>query len=123
VLFRSRIRRLDDINCNDFWKKSLAERQSINFPIQSTASDIKLCGIQAIKEHFIKDDVIIIGEVHDSILGIYNYDLVSGLNHEDVVEEITRLMTKPPLFDKFNINFPIPLTVSFEFDFWGNEQK
>lgn len=69
-----RKRRLHDIDSDNFGKKSEAERQAINAPIQGTSSDFGLFSLVIIREKILKGelpvDMMLAYTVHDS-LGFY----------------------------------------------------
>jgi DNA polymerase I-like protein with 3'-5' exonuclease and polymerase domains len=71
-----RKRRLLNINSDNWGKKSEAERQSVNAPIQGAASDFALFSSILIRESkkkgIIPSELIQVGTVHDSLIFYFN---------------------------------------------------
>jgi len=72
-----RIRRLPHINSTDYALSSYAERQAINFPIQSFSSDLALLGMYLFwREVRDKKSVQVLWFVHDAVFFMCREDLV-----------------------------------------------
>jgi DNA polymerase I-like protein with 3'-5' exonuclease and polymerase domains len=63
-----RVRHLPDIRSNDNGVRAEAERQAINSPVQSFASDLMLLSLIELMRILPQGEVQIVGTVHDSIL-------------------------------------------------------
>lgn len=111
-----RRRRLPDLQLNwqgDKEKERLykdALRKAINSPIQSFGSgDLKLMAILGIRTEMKKrgwwgKKMMIIGEVHDSVLYWADEDIIV-----EVTEICQRIMRHPPLLDELNIHIDVKL--------------
>lgn len=66
-----RVRHLPLINSKDNEKRSQAERQSINSPIQSCLSDFTLWTISILNEQYRDEGLWIAGMTHDSVYGYF----------------------------------------------------
>lgn len=71
-----RVRHLPDIHSKDRAVQGEAERQAINSPVQSFASDLMLLALIELHRMMPKDEAIIVGTVHDSILAEVRDDVV-----------------------------------------------
>jgi DNA polymerase-1 len=107
-----RRRNLPDVNSSDFSVVNRAFRQGLNFTIQSTASDILLCGLLGIANRFLMGNLTarVVSTVHDSI------EVVCP---QDEVEEVCaiiydELVNYPYIKEKFNIHFDVPLRIDLE---------
>jgi DNA polymerase-1 len=107
-----RRRNLPDVNSSDFSVVNRAFRQGLNFTIQSTASDILLCGLLGIANRFLMGNLTarVVSTVHDSI------EVVCP---KDEVEEVCaiiydELVNYPYIKEKFNIHFDVPLRIDLE---------
>ena len=107
-----RRRNLPDIASKDYSVVNRAARQGLNFTIQSTASDILLCGLlgthRRLKEEGV--DAWPVATVHDSIELISHKDDV-GRCLEIVYDE---LVNYPFIKKHFNIYFDVPLKIDAE---------
>lgn len=121
-----RYRRLPEVYSTDEGVRAEAIRQAINSPIQGFGSgDLKVMAMLAIMEHFhpdpdrymqLGDEVIITGEVHDSITGWLRED--KALENAKIIKE---LMEHPPLLPVFEIDLCVPLVAEIEIGkSWGN---
>lgn len=63
-----RARHLPDINSADKDVQAEAERQAINSPVQSTASDMMLSALVSLHGQMDPEEAAVVGTVHDSIL-------------------------------------------------------
>jgi DNA polymerase-1 len=111
-----RWRPLPDINSNDWPKKGGAERQAVNTPVQSLASDITLMVLNelykdpALKRAGIKP----IATVHDSILFLVPDDQLK------MIPYIQEQMEEPPLEMLFGVKLGVPLETEAKVgDYWG----
>lgn len=107
-----RFRKLPEIYSDNFKDKSGAERKSINTPVQSTASDILLCGMIEIVNTC--PDVIVCGTVHDSILME-----VPNEKAEELRLKVKHIMEHPQLLKEFGIELEVPLCVDAPLGDWG----
>jgi len=107
-----RRRNLPDIGSKDYSVVNRAARQGLNFTIQSTASDILLCGLLGTHRRLKDEDVAAwpVATVHDSIELISHKDDV-GRCLEIVYEE---LVNYPFIKKNFNIYFDVPLKIDAE---------
>lgn len=120
-----RYRRLPGVYANDEGVRAEAERQAVNSPIQGFGSgDLKVMAMVALMDRFhpdkhrfqqLGDEVIIIGEVHDSVLGWIREDVA-----EERAYEIKSIMETPPLLNEFEIDLSVPLLVEVDVgSAWG----
>lgn len=107
-----RRRNLRDVNSKDKGVVNRALRQGLNFTIQSTASDILLCGLLGIHDSFTnaKMKSRIVATVHDSI------ELICP--PEELAEACSivfnELVNYPYMRNKFGIDLAVPLGVDME---------
>ena len=107
-----RRRNLRDVDSKDRSVVNRALRQGLNFTIQSSASDILLCGLVGVSKRFKKAnlDARVVATVHDSLEIIScEEDLPQCL--EIVYDE---LVNYPHLKNLFGINFEVPLGIDME---------
>tara|TARA_Y100000310_G_scaffold137913_1_gene136873 strand:+ start:12179 stop:13294 length:1116 start_codon:yes stop_codon:yes gene_type:complete len=107
-----RRRNLPDIGSKDFSVKNRAFRQGLNFTIQSTASDVLLCGLLGAHRRLKREAVRAypVATVHDSLEVVcHKEDLAKCL--EILYDE---LVNYPFIKDKFNIHFDVPLKIDAE---------
>lgn len=107
-----RFRRLPDIYSDDPFLRSSAERRSVNTPVQSTASDILLCGLIEIVNTC--PEVYVCGTVHDSILME-----VPNEKAEECQAKVKHIMEHPQLLKIFDIELKVPLNVDAPPGDWG----
>lgn len=110
-----RRRNLPDIDSKDYSVVNRAARQGLNFTIQSTASDILLCGLLGAEREFKKRGLSarVCATVHDSIELICHKDNIQEcleIVHEQLVEY-------PFIKENFNIHFDVPLKIDAEVGF------
>lgn len=89
-----------------------AQRQAINSPVQSFASDINLMVLLQLTEEF--PQVQAIGTIHDAILVFCPIHLV-----ETVALRGLEIMKRPKLFDTFGINLRVPIKGDCKVGAWG----
>lgn len=96
-----------------------AQRQAINSPVQSLASDITLAGALAIHKYFSRSIVRICGTVHDAVLM-----WVRTTHLKRVIKKARQLMEHPPLIERtFNCRMSIPLIAEAKIGAWGVGKK
>src|SRR5690606_21017600 len=109
-----RIRHLPEVMSSDKAVRAEAERQAINSPVQSAASDLNLFAAIRISEAF-PDDVRIIATVHDAILMEVRESKLS-----EILPKIKRIMEdRDAVSDVFGWDIPIPLEVEIKVGPWG----
>jgi uracil-DNA glycosylase family 4 len=81
-----------------------AIRMAINTPVQSFASDMKLMSLLAVDKAIDEDYAYLFGEIHDSILLEVRDDML-----DTVIDRVLKIMSHPPLLDKFGIELTIPV--------------
>lgn len=111
-----RYRHLPQIYSMNEGLRAEAGRHAINSRVQGFATDLKALALIEISETFKRSDLLIKGEVHDSILmWIKRYKL-----HE-LVPRIKKIMESPHLLlSKFGIQLDVPLIADVEIGPWGN---
>lgn len=123
-----RIRRLPDIQSTNWEVAGAAERQAINSPVQSTASDFTLLAISllmgelegplqveypALQESVAK----VVGTVHDSVLFLVRGDMVDA-----VLPTIKGTMEHLPLQRLFNWSLAVPVEIDVKVSsHWAEE--
>jgi len=107
-----RRRNLRDVGSKDRSVVNRALRQGLNFTIQSSASDILLCGLIGVAKR-IKEaslDARVVATVHDSL------EIISS--EKDLEKTLCivydELVNYPNLRSLFGINFDVPLSVDVE---------
>ena len=117
-----RIRHLPNIYSPDNEIRGSAERQAINTPVQSLASDITLLAMilidKQLQQRYGDENACVIGQVHDAIL-VQAKDVISdevATLVKQCMEYVPKILTK-----KFGLTLDVPIvaevTVS---DSWGN---
>jgi DNA polymerase-1 len=91
-----------------------AERQAINSPVQSFANEINLMSALQLREEYGPDKVRIVGTVHDAILAMVKTELVP-----EVMGRLLTIMTRPRLFDEFDIKLKVPVLADGKVGPWG----
>lgn len=101
-----RVRHLPDIYSEDKDVRAEAERQAVNSPIQSLASDMMLMSMAILHSIMPPKEARIVGSVHDSLL----FEI-----RDDVVDKWTRTikqtMENLPLKRLFDIELTVPIKV------------
>jgi DNA polymerase-1 len=107
-----RRRNLPDVDSQDFSVVNRAYRQGLNFTIQSTASDILLCGLLGAERRLKKEgvDAYPVATVHDSIEVICHKDNLT----ECLTIMYDELVNYPFMREKFNIHLDVPLKIDAE---------
>ena len=107
-----RRRNLRDVGSKDRSVVNRALRQGLNFTIQSSASDILLCGLVGVFKRLKGAglDSKVVATVHDSL------EIISSEKDLKQTMEIVydELVNYPNLRKLFGINFDVPLAVDFE---------
>jgi len=107
-----RRRNLPDVTSEDQTVANRALRQGLNFTIQSTASDILLCGLLGCCKEFSKKGFLArpVATVHDSLEVICPFNEV-----EQVLEIIHEQLVNVPIIKQvFNLEFSVPLKIDAE---------
>lgn len=115
-----RRRRLPDIWEDDGYLAAMAERQAINAPVQSMASDLMLLAIVEMSRTLSPRDAQIVCTVHDSVV---LYVRKGALRR--VAGQVARAMLYPPIERMFGARpLRVPLEVEFEVGpAWGKSEK
>lgn len=85
-------------------ERAEAQRQAINSPVQSCASDLNLSAALELREKFSPEVMHIVGTVHDAILIEVRDDHV-----KKVAKRLLDIMKRPRLLDDFEIDIPVPV--------------
>lgn len=109
-----RKRRLPDAQGSDEAARKAAERQAVNSPIQSYASDHNLMAALQLREEYSRKHVRICGTVHDAILL-----RVRNSHVEEVYLRLLEIMKHPKLMDVLDIEFTVPLEADGSIGPWG----
>lgn len=116
-----RTRHLPDMASEDPGVRAEAERQAINSPVQSFASDLTLLSMVLLDKHFKKHNlpVHILGTVHDAI----NFEV-----REDALAEVLPIirdtMGNLPLERKFGIRVDVPILADLKVGtHWGGARE
>jgi uracil-DNA glycosylase family 4 len=99
---------------DDKMKRQEAERQAINSPIQSCASDLNLCSALELTRRHSSRYMRIVGTVHDSILIEVRKDKLRL-----VVADALRIMRKPAMLKEFDIVFKVPMEAEAKIGPWS----
>jgi DNA polymerase I-like protein with 3'-5' exonuclease and polymerase domains len=91
-----------------------AERQAINSPVQSFASDLNIMSALQLHKEYTRDKVRIVGSVHDSLLIYVRKPYVV-----EVANRIQEIMRWPKLLDVFQIEFTVPLESEVKIGPWS----
>lgn len=109
-----RLRRLPEVFSPDEGMQAEAERQAINSPVQSFASDLTLMSVIEIDRDIPKTDAICFGTVHDAILFRVRNEVL-----EETVMKIKAIMENPKLLKVFGITMPVPIIADMDIGDWG----
>lgn len=103
-----RIRRLPAIHSEDLFLRGEAERQAINFPIQSCSAEITLIGMYLFwKEIQNKNDVQLLWQIHDSIFFMAKEDKLTY--YMNILKDCMENKTKTYVSKHFNIDIKYPI--------------
>lgn len=112
-----RKRRLWDIDSRDKEIRGEAERQAINSPIQSMASDMNLMSMVSLHEQLDQSVCRIIATVHDSILFEVREEAI-----DDVIPIIVDTMENLPLEETFGCVLTVPIIADIKVGrFWSED--
>jgi uracil-DNA glycosylase family 4 len=92
-----------------------AERQAINTPIQSFASDWNLMVAIQVREEFPPPRVRIVGTVHDSVLCEVSEKILPRF-----CERILEIIRNPKLLNTFTTPISVPMEGDIEIGAWGS---
>lgn len=96
-------------------KIAQAERNAINSPVQSLASDINLSAFVALSEKYTDTNLVRIeGTIHDAILVIAREDIANQVAHD-----MKYFMEHPPIFEKMGIRLTVPIESEVEVGPWS----
>lgn len=104
-----RVRHLPDIRSGDEEVRKEAERQAINSPVQSLASDLMLLSLVILHNEMDPSEAKIVGTVHDSIL----FEIVED-EVDTWVARIRKTMENLPLKQKFGVELSVPIRVDIK---------
>jgi len=111
-----RLRHLPDITSADEMVRQEAERQAINSPVQSTASDLMLASLVQLHKILPQKHIKIVGTVHDSLLFEVNEDYVD--KYAPVVKEVMEDLDR--VKHTFGADITVPIIVDIEYgSHWG----
>lgn len=111
-----RVRHLPDVLSGDRQVAAEAERQAINSPVQSLASDLMLLSMVQLQGRLRPGDARIVGTVHDALL----FDV-----REDAVPEVARTVKEvmedmEPVKRLFGAEITVPIVVELKVGpYWG----
>lgn len=110
-----RKRRLPAARSNqDTPQRREAERQAINSPVQSFANDINLMALIQLVSEFPRSICRVVGTVHDAILVMVKREYVP-----QVYKRLLEIMSRPKLFDDFDIEMDVPIEAEAKIGPWG----
>ena len=112
-----RRRHLYNINSEDFWLRSEAERQAINFPIQSFSSDLNLIA-QILLEKYIRkegleDEIQTLFLIHDAMFGIVREDKVKLAQW--LTKQAMEVWSKEYIKKYFDVDVDYPIASEFAY--------
>lgn len=101
------------------YKVGEAERQAVNSPVQSLASDINLLAAIEIDQRVSNDFAQIVGTVHDSILILVRKDKL-----DVVAREVKKIMEDPTVLrEQFKVKLKVPLVAEAKVGAWSKGKK
>jgi DNA polymerase-1 len=107
-----RVRHLPNINSNDNGVRMEAERQAINSPVQSTASDLTLFAMVTLhKEVLNPREIRMVMTVHDSIRFEVREEMIGEYSHA-----VKQVMETLPLRRTFGTELTVPIVADVD---WG----
>lgn len=110
-----RRRNLPGVSAPDSSVRAEAERQAINSPVQSFASDLMLMSLLQLDKRLPPRRAFPIGTVHDELLFQVHEDYV-----EEAVDIIYSTMLNPPLKQWFDVELSVPIEVEISVgQHWG----
>lgn len=100
---------------NDTPQRGEAERQSVNSPVQSLASDINLLSALQLRKEFPGPELRMYGTIHDAIL----ID-VAATHMKIIAKRILEIMAKPDaLKDAFDVEIEVPIMGEVKVGAWS----
>lgn len=110
-----RFRALPDIYSNSWMLRGGAQRQSINTPVQSTASDLLVFSAIEVDRKLSKEfDINVVGTIHDALL----YECPDRYVEQANIE-VKKIMENPEALDIFGVSFKVPLVADITVGAWG----
>lgn len=91
-----------------------AERQAVNSPVQSFASDLNIMAALQLRKEFPGKEIFIIGTIHDAIL----VD-VADSHMKIVAKRLLEIMQKPELLKVFDVEIPVPIEAEVKVGAWS----
>lgn len=91
-----------------------AQRQAINSPVQSFANELNLMAALEMADTFGSDWFGLVGTVHDAVLVEVRNDMVEHVYHTGL-----RIMSKPKLLKKFDIDLNVPIEAEAKIGPWA----
>jgi uracil-DNA glycosylase family 4 len=114
-----RVRHLPDVDSPDKMVQGEAERQAINSPVQSLASDMMLLSMTIFDRLMPDDEGFMVGTVHDALLFEIREDKVRKW-----VPVIRQVMDNLPLKKKFGVVLDVPILVDISVGtHWGEGES
>lgn len=105
-----RVRHLPDIRSGDRGVVKEAERQAINSPVQSTASDFMLLALIILNRTLDEREAYICGSIHDSLLFCIRMDVL-----DRIATYIVHTMTHLPVKKLFGAECDVPIEVELKY--------
>src|SRR5690606_37515815 len=102
------------MSTHDSPERGAAERQAINSPVQSFASDLNLMAMLDLRERFPRNVLQFVGTVHDALLMEVKEDYV-----DEVYHSVLKVMQRPKLLDEMDIRLKIPIEAEAKVGDWG----
>jgi len=113
-----RVRHLPDVESQDKEVQQEAERQAVNSPVQSMASDMMLLALVLLHDRMDPTEARIVGSIHDEILFEIREDVVAKW-----VPIIKGIMEHLPLKKKFGAELTVPIVVDIAVrTHWGEDE-
>lgn len=112
--FYGRKRHLPGIYSHDHSVRAEAERQAVNAPVQGGIGDHKAMIVIEIDETFPKEQLRIVGEVHDSVLMWIKEEHIMH-----ILPELHYIAEHPRLAKEYGVDYPITIAVDMEVGVWG----
>lgn len=110
-----RKRRLPDIDSPDKYLRGEAERQAINSPVQSFASDLTLYSMVRLVQSLPSEEFRVVGLVHDALLMAIKTDALPR-----ILPEVKRVMEdRAKVKEVFGYDITVPLEVEIKVGPWG----
>lgn len=111
-----RIRHLPTVQSSDDSLRADAERQAINSPVQSFASDLMLMSLVRLESEFLATRTRVVGTVHDAILFEAREDYA-----EEAAARIKEVMEDMAYIEKvFGAEVTVPIAVDIKIkQYWG----